>query len=747
MNRHTFSQLFTLLIPLQDTTPEMGPTAVCPGSHRCYFTSSCYGFGTDLDDNTTEQVGFQVVDPSTGTWEAGSGLLYNSNTIHRGTSHVKGPSRVALILTFAGRPDNANKPSQYSRFPPLDSVYAIRWHQMGHSLSDLADPYNRMSFSFLRWTGLTYPAKLSWSSSRFDLFRAANPGQYRFRIEDLKEQKLQRKGLMGTLSAILMLEVKAPPKHGPYNDVEYHLIRLLVRLSTVCLTLFVGGLAMYMSLVAVIDTPRILGTFSRLLVASLALYTLTKLMRAQVDQSVWASEIASGSIASHPPHSIQDPSLSQHYSMNLPTPRVNDVLVDNASFKGDAYDHFLDFSPGNLVWRSAAREQSKFFLLYDGLPTCFRDAVVKHVISLTKREGPRRFFEKNSYEDYVEMKNTSVIRRTKDLIVDEVLHFRKRLGNMTDNAHCTNGGSMTLCKLRSKVIRDIFYRSRDSASHQSAAMPRNHALLLRSSLSQVPALEMKRCFGKSEHTPSRWEVGDLVQVQINRSGLYQSRKWVNAEITSIRGSGSYDVKTFSIDVEQSFGLDKARIRSPQQQEPDIRTLAAVWFKTRSGHASRISCFTAGHDSTMRDLCDLSSLALDTYTPEMARSYTIPSNVIELKITFSFTEIGPRSGNVYVRLNDVDLHMGLFDPTKKDYYDPGYFSDVFADVDPVDDTTNTITLLIPGAWILETNELVFGARVAGGISVHISNNILVSATTTMGREHPVYQWKHWRPPRN
>lgn len=134
---NTFSDLYSLLIPVQTTTAEMGATAVCPGTHHCRHYSGC------------DEVGFQPV-ASDGLWAAGDGLLFNSHVGHQGMAHVNGPPRVALVISFTSRPLVDNK------LLPLAAGYVIPWNTMGFNFNDLKDPATMLPpWSTLRSLGLS----------------------------------------------------------------------------------------------------------------------------------------------------------------------------------------------------------------------------------------------------------------------------------------------------------------------------------------------------------------------------------------------------------------------------------------------------------------------------------------------------------------------------------------------------------------------------------------------------------------
>lgn len=66
--------------------------------------------------------------------EAGSGILFNTDTIHRGGAHTDpdGPERVVIFLTFAG----SRRGPGDTRSLPLGKVHALHWKSWGHTIDD-----------------------------------------------------------------------------------------------------------------------------------------------------------------------------------------------------------------------------------------------------------------------------------------------------------------------------------------------------------------------------------------------------------------------------------------------------------------------------------------------------------------------------------------------------------------------------------------------------------------------------------
>ena len=182
----SFVPIYSLFIPLQNTTDDMGATQMCPGSHVCSAgTSFC------------EQESFVMAGEHSGLpndeWPAGCGALMNQQTTHRGRAHrnaTSGP-RVLFIVAMAPRPHAEHETRSLS----LGGSYAQHWTQWGHTVSDYRDNGRHMQWwplVFLRSMGifklpdvLGSNRKWGWSWPTIALIQMAN-GDY-FDEGDLKE--------------------------------------------------------------------------------------------------------------------------------------------------------------------------------------------------------------------------------------------------------------------------------------------------------------------------------------------------------------------------------------------------------------------------------------------------------------------------------------------------------------------------------------------------------------------------------
>jgi len=153
-NPDEFVPEFILAVPLQDTTREMGATQLCPGTHKCSdvifdeeemyrkFMSEEYPGDKEydilLDDREyNEWLPYNYPCNLVANVTGGSGLLYNTNTYHRGGAHVdpEGPERVNIFFIFAG----SRKDSNDDRSLPFGNVHSLYWKGWGHTIDDMAN--------------------------------------------------------------------------------------------------------------------------------------------------------------------------------------------------------------------------------------------------------------------------------------------------------------------------------------------------------------------------------------------------------------------------------------------------------------------------------------------------------------------------------------------------------------------------------------------------------------------------------
>ncbi|CAJ1954829.1 unnamed protein product [Cylindrotheca closterium] len=180
---------YTLAIPLQDTTKEMGATGICPGTHKCNNLNMDYnvvkpmyeeamrqyeeaqrrrelkaergGEGDETDEEVSEDdndddemeesedeedydneapptfeewLNYNLPCNVTASVNAGDGMLYNADLTHKGGAHNDhtAAERVAIFITFAG---TRQSPSD-RRSLPMGTVHSLHWKRWGHTIDD-----------------------------------------------------------------------------------------------------------------------------------------------------------------------------------------------------------------------------------------------------------------------------------------------------------------------------------------------------------------------------------------------------------------------------------------------------------------------------------------------------------------------------------------------------------------------------------------------------------------------------------
>jgi Phytanoyl-CoA dioxygenase (PhyH) len=144
----TYTHTYSLFVALQDTTPAMGGTLVCPGTHYCGYAQN----------KVCAQHGYTPPN-----WQAGTGVLFNQQLGHAGGGHQPGqPERVMFVISFTRRPD-----WQYDGRVFASGLYCFaKWTIWGLTWQDLTTPPHWHTHSTLlrtlRSLGLWKPRHRHW---------------------------------------------------------------------------------------------------------------------------------------------------------------------------------------------------------------------------------------------------------------------------------------------------------------------------------------------------------------------------------------------------------------------------------------------------------------------------------------------------------------------------------------------------------------------------------------------------------
>lgn len=405
----TFTHTYSLFIPLQDVTPEMGATDVCPGTHYC-----ADGFDSDLP-HICADYGFQVSSAHT-PWKRGNGMLINQCTWHRGHAHTDpvATSRVVFILTFANRPNPGVDHRQLSH----GTYFHIRSDMYGHTFSDLQYSEKIMSwpFSILKSLGIWkfHRAQWGWDLINVMTLRIAND-ENGYTFEDLVnfvDYHPFAKWIPNFLQGDVLEE-------GSWNGYIGGCIK---NIGSFCLVSYVVVVIIYMglSMLSVICGTSRLWTIGRiwtftLLSHLLLLFTCHNILRI-LSTTQWAKAIRVGTMYARPFSSYKhdmNPSAFE-ITPNIPTtvPRRKDVLFGtrfDSRFIG-SYNNFLDYHPGNLLWHNTIESYSS--LHYLNLPPSLQSQIAYRLSNSINVSGGR-FLLQNEFGQWSEMRLSDVCERTK----------------------------------------------------------------------------------------------------------------------------------------------------------------------------------------------------------------------------------------------------------------------------------------------------------------------------------------------
>lgn len=365
----TYSHTHSLFVALQDTSPAMGGTRVCPGTHYC---------GSPQDD-VCIRLGFTPPD-----WHAGTGVLFNQQLCHAGGPHLRGPPRVMVVVSFTRRPDWEvdGRSLSYGLF------CFTHWNTWGLTWQDLNPTHYRAYtknalLRVLRSTGLYKPKDASWGmdfiTKQILTWNLAQNGMHLSALPRMS-QDLQRmfkfpSFLQGEIFSVSEEEEEDDDWERPSFDIYHTYFRTtLDNIMKFSLALLVVAL-----LVHSCATPKVCQNLAGSLVVCGVLTGVVVYGVWTTRRSTWGSNILSGRLYREP--------FSKEYPGILPYPTTlperNDVLIGtrlNSPHLG-LMNAWHDYHPGNVAYRESLR---RFGQHTKHLPFSFLTSVVEN-------EAPGRF--------------------------------------------------------------------------------------------------------------------------------------------------------------------------------------------------------------------------------------------------------------------------------------------------------------------------------------------------------------------
>ncbi len=217
--------MYSLFIPLQDTTARMGATSACPGTHLCGNEDGLAEICDNLNFQIHDTRGRLAEKEEDHVWKTGDGYLMHLNTYHRGPGHTDphGKERVMLIMSISNRPEG---PHFDKRQISLGTSYSNKWDMWGMTMKDLAVIETTLGFPWkhLRTFGIWKPKgnhrsqnmKWGWDYITVACSRIMND-QMGFRYEDL-EVFVKKMSKFGPIVEFLFGYL---PEEGEFDEKSY----------------------------------------------------------------------------------------------------------------------------------------------------------------------------------------------------------------------------------------------------------------------------------------------------------------------------------------------------------------------------------------------------------------------------------------------------------------------------------------------------------------------------------------------
>uniref|UniRef100_A0A7S4ABW1 Uncharacterized protein n=1 Tax=Pseudo-nitzschia australis TaxID=44445 RepID=A0A7S4ABW1_9STRA len=392
----SFVPSYSLFVPLQDTTYEMGATHVCPGTHQC----------SEADDVCEEYGSLAVSGEGEGAiWSMGDGALLNQQTYHKGMGFTQkgAQDRVVLIATFAPRPNHRN--GLETRQIGQGGSYSLLWHQWGHTFSDFVNADKRMtepqktlrSLGVIKGNGWNYLTTIS--------MRMANEDT-EMRPEHLEELLEEEDGLW-------FLPRAWQDNINEISDIsEWHgfAVGLVKRMESKFRGFYLIGLGLYVSILSFLVMIQYafgigkisrqsklssgLRFFCRIFVTHGVVVIVAWFALKTVEDSNWAKSIRNRKLYRIPVADVDDPAPST-------IPHKTDILFV-PHYTSDylaSYARVVDVvHPGNLYWKTITKYHAGS---YDNLPLGVKKAFCASL--LTEITTERRFLKQDMERFWTEV--------------------------------------------------------------------------------------------------------------------------------------------------------------------------------------------------------------------------------------------------------------------------------------------------------------------------------------------------------
>ena len=542
----TFTHSYSIFIPLQDVTPEMGATELCPGTQYCAdqnLHDLCVRHGFQAAGSRPEEI-----------WKVGDGLAMDQRMWHRGSAYKgTGQHRIVFIITFISRPAFGVDQRQLSH----GTYFHIHPHMYGHTFRDLKHASVSMSWPFapLRSLGLWKPpnANWGWDWVTTSATRIANY-QNGYQFGDLMDFVDHPIGLMipHWLHGSMVDDDDSGGWQLYFKETFDNFVYLGMAIYGVVLFLALGVI-LSLDVAEGFQHGRIGSFVRRMLVVNGIILLLSYQAVLKVKSTTYAQSVEDGTIFANP--FLQKPigsiaekvlnarlmGLDLTSAPKLTTiPEKRDILFGNRfdSKNIGYYSNFLNYHPGNMEWRKLLGLYSRLDKDYSGLPSVFRQqveyVVKKHV------ESSGRMLTQNVFGEWTVMDEDDVrnaIDRGLVTGVDTLLAaLDKAIAIVSADARhkppLSGSRSIQVETLRNLDKWKLIIaptRNGNDAPSKEYKKPKITNSLLRTSLSEKRSIpntcsksknESKRQHKLAKSSDSEVKVGDMVLANFRGTGNY-----------------------------------------------------------------------------------------------------------------------------------------------------------------------------------------------------------------------------------
>ena len=390
-----FVPMYSIFIPLQDTTYEMGATSACPGTHLCGTEDNLHDVCDELDFRVHDTRGRLAKNKQDHVWKKGDAFLFNLNLYHRGPKHSdpNGEERVMLIMTVSNR---RTGPNFDKRQISLGTSYSNKWDMWGMTMKDLAVIETMVGFpwKYLRTFGIWKPKgdrkshddKWGWDYITVACSRIMND-QMRFCYEDL-ELFIRKTGQFGPVFQYLFGYV---PDEGEFDEETMTLDngwQEYLRETSKRFIHVAGGiyaLSCILFLFPSLVTTGFVSTVKRFFKINAFIGLIFYGLNHHLTNIPWGRDIVSGK-------AFESPFLDRVESTgSLVMPTKHDVLFSgrlNSRFLSglnDVFDHQL----GNVKLNALVAQYSGVFSKTHGSPTNVQRNVLQQIMNSVLENGTR----------------------------------------------------------------------------------------------------------------------------------------------------------------------------------------------------------------------------------------------------------------------------------------------------------------------------------------------------------------------